>query len=98
MTTATHPTQRPPTPDRPTGTGRQPRTGPIRRIIAASLTTGLIVAAVLALVVFAGAGEHGITGSALLGFALGWAMLAVLSIRMTNQPQRWAFVPAAAMA
>jgi hypothetical protein len=49
-------------------------------------------------VVFAGAGEHAITGSALLGFALGWAMLAALSIRMTSQAQRWAFVPAAAMA
>ncbi|MCW2742401.1 MAG: alpha/beta hydrolase fold protein [Blastococcus sp.] len=97
MTTAAHPTQRPATPDRPTGTGRQPRTGPIRRIIAGSLTTGPVAAAVLTLVVFGGAGEHAITGSALLGFALGWAMLAVLSIRMTNQPQRWAFVPAAAM-
>jgi pimeloyl-ACP methyl ester carboxylesterase len=28
---------------------------------------------------FAGAREHGVTGSALLAFALGWAMLAVLS-------------------
>jgi pimeloyl-ACP methyl ester carboxylesterase len=98
MAITTHPTHRPPTPDGSSDTGREPRTGPIRRIIAASLVTGLVAAAVLTLVVFAGAGEHAITGSALLGFALGWAMLAVLSIRMTNQPQRWAFVPAAAMA
>jgi pimeloyl-ACP methyl ester carboxylesterase len=39
-----------------------------------------------------------ITGSALLAFALGWSMLALLSTRFTSQPQRWAFVPAAFMA
>jgi pimeloyl-ACP methyl ester carboxylesterase len=38
-----------------------------------------------------------ITGSALLAFAIGWAMLAVLSTRFTSQPQRWALVPAAFM-
>ena len=47
---------------------------------------------------FAGAAEHVITGSALLAFAFGWAMLAVLSTRLTSQPQRWALVPAALMA
>jgi pimeloyl-ACP methyl ester carboxylesterase len=31
----------------------------------------------------------------LLAFALGWALLAVLSMRFSDQPQRWAFVPAA---
>ncbi len=98
MATTTHPTRRAPASDGPTGTGRQSRTGPIRRIIAASLATGLVAAAVLTLVVFAGAGEHATTGSALLGFAFGWAMLAVLSIRRTDQPQRWALVPAAGMA
>ena len=45
--------------------------------------------------VFAGAAEYVITGSALLAFAAGWAMLAVLSTRLTSQPQRWAYVPAA---
>jgi pimeloyl-ACP methyl ester carboxylesterase len=98
MATDTHPTERPPTPDGPTDTDQQRRSGPIRRIIAASLVTGLVAAAVLTFVVFAGAREHAITGSALLGFALGWAMLAVLSARMTNQPQRWAFVPAVTLA
>jgi pimeloyl-ACP methyl ester carboxylesterase len=33
-------------------------------------------------------------GVVLCGFAFGWAILAVLSTRFTNQPQRWAFVPA----
>jgi pimeloyl-ACP methyl ester carboxylesterase len=77
--------------------GRGPRRGPIRRIIAASLLTGTVLAAVLALVVFAGASEPVITGSALLGFAAGWVMLALLSTRMTDQPQRWALLPAAGL-
>ena len=34
----------------------------------------------------------------LLVFAAAWAMLAVLSERWTDQPQRWAFVPAVVMA
>jgi pimeloyl-ACP methyl ester carboxylesterase len=38
-----------------------------------------------------------ITGALLLGFAAGWALLAVLSARYTDRPQRWAIVPAAAM-
>ena len=36
-----------------------------------------------------------LTGAVLCGFALGWAMLAVLSVRFTDQPQRWAWAPAA---
>ncbi|SHN71096.1 Alpha/beta hydrolase family protein [Geodermatophilus obscurus] len=75
-----------------------PRRGPIRWVVATSLGVGLAAALVLVLVVVAGAREHVITGSALLGFALGWAVLAVLSIRLTTRPQRWAFVPAAGMA
>jgi pimeloyl-ACP methyl ester carboxylesterase len=73
------------------------RTGPIRGIIAGSLATGAAGAAVLTLVVFGGASEPVITGSALLGFALGWAVLAVLSARLTDQPQSWAWVPAAGL-
>ena len=66
-------------------------------IVTGSLVTGLVLALLLVLVVFAGAREHVITGAAMLAFALGWAMLAVLSMRRTDQPQRWAFVPAACM-
>jgi pimeloyl-ACP methyl ester carboxylesterase len=69
----------------------------IRRIVVGSLLTGWVMVGILTLVVFAGAREHVITGSALLGFSFGWAMLAVLSTRMTDQPQRWAVVPAAGM-
>ncbi|HEY6749286.1 MAG TPA: alpha/beta hydrolase [Mycobacteriales bacterium] len=81
--------------DRPTGTAPGP--GPVRRVLVTGLATGVLAAAVLTLVVFAGAGEHAITGSALLAFGLGWATLAVLSIRRTRAPQRWALVPAALM-
>jgi pimeloyl-ACP methyl ester carboxylesterase len=75
-----------------------PKRGPIWRIVGCSLVTGLMGALVLTLVVFAGAPEHVISGSALLAFAFGWAMLAALSTRLTSQPQRWALVPAASMA
>jgi pimeloyl-ACP methyl ester carboxylesterase len=34
------------------------------------------------------------TAMVLFGFALGWALMAVLSIQLTGQPQRWAVAPA----
>jgi pimeloyl-ACP methyl ester carboxylesterase len=77
--------------------GRGPRRGTIRRIVAGSLLTGAVLGAVLPLIVFAGAPEPVITGSALLGFAAGWVVLALLTARMTDQPQRWALVPAAGL-
>jgi pimeloyl-ACP methyl ester carboxylesterase len=98
MATATHPAHRPPPSDNSAVTLLEPRTGPIRRVIAASLLIGVVGALALTLGVFGGGHEHEITGSALLAFACGWAVLAVLSIRMTSQPQRWALVPAVGMA
>ena len=47
---------------------------------------------------FMPAKENVLTGVVLLGFALGWALLAVLSVRFSDQPQRWAAAPAAFMA
>ena len=38
-----------------------------------------------------------LTGAVLLGFALGWAVLASVSARSTDHPQRWAWVPTAFM-
>jgi pimeloyl-ACP methyl ester carboxylesterase len=58
---------------------------------------GFIIAAVLVVGPFGGAPEHVITGTVMLAFAAGWAFLAGLSIRWTDQPQRWATVPAAYM-
>jgi pimeloyl-ACP methyl ester carboxylesterase len=72
--------------------------GPIVRVVLGSLLIGLTGAAAVTLVAFPGAPEHVTTGSALLAFAAGWAILAVLSARLTSQPQRWALVPAAVMA
>lgn len=43
---------------------------------------------------FAGARENVISGVVLLAFAFGWASLAILSVRFTDQPQRWAALPA----
>lgn len=85
---------RPPQP----ATADRATTGPMARVVVASLTSGLLVALALMLGVFAGGREHAVTGGALLGFSAGWALLAVLSQRFTTQPQRWALVPASVMA
>jgi pimeloyl-ACP methyl ester carboxylesterase len=68
------------------------------RVVAGSILVGLVSALVLVLVVFPGATESVTTGAFLLGFSLGWAALAVLSEGRTDQPQRWARVPAAVLA
>jgi pimeloyl-ACP methyl ester carboxylesterase len=70
---------------------------PVGPVAALSITTGFAAAAMLALGLFGGAQEHVITGVTLLAFALGWAMLACLSILRTAQPQRWAIAPAACL-
>jgi len=75
-----------------------PRREPIWRVVGGSITAGFLGAVVLTVGVFGGAVESVVTGSALLAFAGGWAMLARLSARRTSQPQRWARVPAIAMA
>jgi pimeloyl-ACP methyl ester carboxylesterase len=66
-------------------------------VVAGSLLTGLAAAAALVAGPLAGGREAVITGGLLLGFAAGWALLVVLSARLTDRPQRWAAVPAAAM-
>jgi len=72
--------------------------GPFRRIVIGSLTFGAVAAGGLIIGPFAGAVEHVTTGVVLLAFAAGWAMLAAFTSRMTNRPQRWAYVPAAFLA
>jgi pimeloyl-ACP methyl ester carboxylesterase len=71
---------------------------PVGLVVTVSMIGGLVTTLVLVLVVFAGATEPVITGSALLGLASGWALLAALTTRWTHQPQRWAAVPAVVMA
>src|SRR5215217_8678739 len=68
--------------------------GHIGWIVAGSLATGLLAAVLLAAAPVIPAEERAVTGAVLCGFALGWAMLAVLSVRFTDQPQRWAAAPA----
>lgn len=65
-------------------------------VVAGSLLSGVLVAALLCLVVFPGASEPTITGSALLGFGAGWALLASWS-RRTGRSQPWAWFPALTM-
>ena len=80
-------------PDRPSRPGAGPR-GHIGWIVAGSLITGLVVGLLLVAAPFIPAEQSQVTGALLCGFALGWAMLAVLSVRFTDQPQRWAAAPA----
>jgi pimeloyl-ACP methyl ester carboxylesterase len=63
-------------------------------VVAASLIVGFLLPIVLALGPAAGGGESRMTGAALLGWGIGWALIAFLSIRFTDQRQPWAFVPA----
>jgi hypothetical protein len=57
-------------------------------IVAGSLMAGLLCAAVLVMAVSADANEPVATGSLLLGFAVGWGLLAVLSARVTDRPEQ----------
>jgi pimeloyl-ACP methyl ester carboxylesterase/FtsH-binding integral membrane protein len=66
----------------------------IGRIVLGSMAAGLLAAVVLAAAPFMPATEEGVTGAVLIGFALGWALLAVLSTRFSDQPQQWAAAPA----
>src|SRR4051794_13086646 len=66
-------------------------------VVAGSLIAGVAAAVALVAGPLAGGREAVITGGLLLGFAAGWALLAVLSTRLADRPQRWAAVPAAAM-
>src|SRR5256886_4167125 len=79
------------------GPARPIQKGRVGLIVSGSMFAGLVVALVLVVGPFGGAQEHVIMGAALLGWALGWALLAVLSMRWSDQPQRWAVLPAALM-
>ena len=76
--------------------GMAPRrhTRAIGPVVAAALVVGFLSAIFLVAVPFAGAPEHVISGAVVLAFGLGWALLAVVSTRWTEQPQRWAALPA----
>ncbi len=67
-------------------------------VVLASLLLGLVAAVLLPFVVpVTTSDENFATGMILFGFAAGWALLAGLSLWLSDQPQRWAVVPAAFM-
>jgi pimeloyl-ACP methyl ester carboxylesterase len=66
-------------------------------VIAASLTAGSLLAIALLLGPATRGTEPVITGSVLIGFGIGWALVALLTTRYSAQPQRWARVPAAVL-
>jgi pimeloyl-ACP methyl ester carboxylesterase len=68
--------------------------GSIGLIVAASLAAGLVTALALVAAPFIPAKDNILIGVVLLAFAVGWALLAVLSVRFSTQPQRWAAAPA----
>ena len=67
---------------------------PVALVVAGSGVVGFLAAAALVAAPVVPATEVALTGAVLCGFAIGWALLAVLSTRLTAQPQRWAAVPA----
>ena len=71
-----------------------PSTRNIAWIVIVSLLAAVLLSIVLVLVVVAGARENVISAAVLFAFAAGAVLLAVLSARRSDQPQRWAVVAA----
>ena len=67
-------------------------------IVAGSIASGLVAALLLVAAPFVEPRENVLAGAVLLAFAAGWLLLAVLSVGFSDQPQRWAIVPAAFLA
>jgi len=65
--------------------------------IVGSHLAGVALAIFLVVGPMAGGSEASITGSVLVAFGLAWGLMAILTTRFTDQPQRWALVPAASM-
>jgi pimeloyl-ACP methyl ester carboxylesterase len=63
-------------------------------VVTGSFASGFLAALLLVAAPFIPARESEITGAVLCGLSLGWAMLTILSVRFTDQPQRWAAAPA----
>lgn len=89
------------TPTGPTSKGQEPshradssQKGRLGWVVPGSLASGVLAAVLLPGAPFIPATESGVTGAILLGLSLGWATLAVLSVRVTHQPQWWAVAPA----
>ena len=82
------------------GVDVRPATTPTRSPAAAilvSIVIGAVLAVVLAYVLAPEGSEALVTGSVLLAFGLGWALMASLTTRFSGQPQPWLYVPAAGL-
>jgi hypothetical protein len=66
-------------------------------VVLVSIMAGAVLAIILVLLVAREGSEPLVTGSVLMAFGLGWGAMAYLADRFGGQPQRWMFVPAAAM-
>jgi pimeloyl-ACP methyl ester carboxylesterase len=69
----------------------------VKKILISSVVGGVLAVAA-ALATGPGGSEPAVTGSVLLAFGLGWALMAWLTSRFGGQPQRWLLVPAVALA
>lgn len=66
-------------------------------VIVGSVVAGGVLGLGLVLLVARQGSEPLVTGSVLVAFGIGWALMAYLADRYAGQPQRWMYVPAAAM-
>ena len=66
----------------------------IGTIVVLSFGVGLAAAVLLPFIPWPTVDANFATAMVLFGFAAGWVLLAVLSVRLTDQPQRWAYAPA----
>ncbi len=100
--TQTLPTTNPTSGRAEEGSGTRSSNGPrssagLGWVVALSLATGFVAAVLFAALPLVPVKESAITGAVLCGFAVGWAVLWLLSLRFTDQPQRWAVGPAVFM-
>jgi len=72
----------------------RPSTRNIAWIVIVSLLAAILLSIVLVMVVVAGSRENVISAAVLFAFAAGAVLLAVLSARWSDQPQRWALIAA----
>jgi pimeloyl-ACP methyl ester carboxylesterase len=84
--------------DRVPPAGRERRHAALSVVVVGSLLIGFAAAVLLPFVPVGMVDVNFSTAMVLFGWAFGWALLAALSTRFTDQPQRWAVVPAVFMA
>ena len=82
------------------GADPEPQSRPMHlgTAVAVSLAAGFAAAVIIPFLPVGTVDVNFSTAMVLFGFALGWALLALLSSRFTDQPQRWAAAPAIFMA